>query len=238
MGYDDGVVARRALLLALSFLSSASIAVVACLGDDPVVTPPPATDGGATGRDSAPGVEAGNDSSATDPCTGDGGPAGLAFVTSSAHAGDLGGVAGADKICLDSARDAGLSQNFRAWIADTTTSPVDRIVTPAPLRPVRLVSAGGPQVVACATRLTLGGIDAPINQTETGATLASNESVWTGTGNKGEIHTDGEHCDGFTSKSSSLRGRIGSTSATNGQWTNAEPAPCDKLRRLFCFEVP
>ena len=48
------------------------------------------------------------------------------FVTSTRHDGDLGGLEGADDICQELSRVAGLSGSFKAWLSDDSDSPSSR----------------------------------------------------------------------------------------------------------------
>src|SRR5439155_14460607 len=50
------------------------------------------------------------------------------FVSSANFTGDLGGLHGADGICSSAAGTAGLTGRFIAWMSDTTTNAIDRVM--------------------------------------------------------------------------------------------------------------
>src|SRR5690349_1441788 len=73
----------------------------------------------------AASVEAGEDAAAM----ADAGPPlhNVAFLTSSRHDGDLGGLAGADATCQTLAEGAGLPGRFVALLSDADQSAIDRL---------------------------------------------------------------------------------------------------------------
>jgi hypothetical protein len=159
----------------------------------------------------------------------------LVFVTSSPHTGNLGGLTGADAICQARADEAGLPGDYLAWLSDLTGSPNSRFVRATV--PYRLVS--GTIVADNYADLADGSLDAPINITETGATVPAGTQAWTDTGPNDEIFGLAPCCQNWQSASPTLAGRAGDTGATNVGWTtfiNVECAAPDVGRRLYCFQ--
>ena len=162
------------------------------------------------------------------------------FVTAGAYQGDLGGLAGADAICQQSAEGAELpGTDWTAWLSDGTTNAVDRI----PDGQYRLLN--GTVVANSKADLTDGMLEAPINLNEYGQAQAV--FVWSATNLDGT--GTGNTCNDWTDNSSEQGGcpdpgdpncgSVGSTSATNGEWTklNAAPFQCSAQYNLYCFGV-
>jgi hypothetical protein len=96
----------------------------------------------------------------------------LVFVSSQRHAGDFGGVIGADSFCQNLASIAGLSGTFKAWLSESTyvSSPVGRFIQSS--IPYTLVD--GTTIANDWSDLTDGSIQNPINIDEYGnASIAS-----------------------------------------------------------------
>lgn len=58
---------------------------------------------------------------------GEEGPFNYAFLSSTKHTGDLGGLTGADTLCNDLATAAGLPGTYVAWLSDSNTDAKDRL---------------------------------------------------------------------------------------------------------------
>lgn len=56
------------------------------------------------------------------------GPSSIVFVTSQTFDGNLGGLTGADAKCQTLAEAAGLGGLYKAWLSDSTGSPITRFV--------------------------------------------------------------------------------------------------------------
>jgi hypothetical protein len=160
------------------------------------------------------------------------------FVTQTAYQGDLGGLAGADAICQQRAEAAGLpGTDWTAWLSDDTTNARNRI----PRGEYRRVD--GTLVASNRADLFDGELAAPINLNEYGQTQAS--FAWTATNLDGT--GTGNTCNNWTDASSEQGGcpdpgdpkcgSVGSTSATNAEWTklNAAPFQCSAQYNLYCF---
>jgi len=160
------------------------------------------------------------------------------FVTSTTHDGDFGGVRGADAFCQAHADAAELNGHYVAWLSTgVEVTRARRRIENAPA-PYRLVD--GTTVAINFDALISGSIDETINIDETGAEQNDTGNVWTGTApdGTGVNGTDANvRCAQWTSNSSANGGRVGSTDATNNNWTNTgNNATCDQQRRVYCVE--
>ena len=162
------------------------------------------------------------------------------FVTQTAYQGDLGGLDGADAICQQRAEAAGLTgTNWKAWLSDNDAPATDRI----PDGQYRLVD--GTLVADNKTDLTDGLLKAPINlneydQAQSGLVWTATNSDGTGTGNTCNNWTDASSQQGGCPDPEDPNcGSVGSTSATNDEWTklNAAPFQCSAQYNLYCFGV-
>ena len=148
----------------------------------------------------------------------DGGPVGkLAFVTSTASAGALGGLAGADETCVNLASAAGLPGEFLAWLADDTASPLTRFVQSAG----PYLRTDGVRIADDWADLTDGTLLAPLNRDQTGAEVTG--GVWTWTG-----------CDSWNSTAG--QGNFGRSYTEDSNWEFADTDACDYPRSLYCFK--
>ena len=162
------------------------------------------------------------------------------FVTQTTYQGDLGGL-DPDAICEERAEAAGLpGTDWTAWLSYNTEDAIDRI----PAGQYRLVD--GITVVADNKNdLTDGTLKALITLNEYGQPQSG--IVWTATNSDGT--GTGNTCNDWTDASSEQGGcpdpgdpncgSVGSTSATNAEWTklNAAPFQCNAQYSLYCFGV-
>ena len=156
-----------------------------------------------------------------------------AFVTDGRWLGDLGGVAGADSKCQAEAEDASLGGSWLAWIADATTSPVERFARAA----AGYVRLDG-QVLSTSWSDTVdGNLAAPLSYTPTGVTLTGS-SAWTGVFADGARGPGGGDCAGWTSsESGGVGGAAGLVDESDGLWTIWANQPCHLVpSSLYCFE--
>lgn len=165
----------------------------------------------------------------------------IVFITSTVGNGNLStwleatrtssGIAAGDTICKARATSAGLSNasNFKAWLSDSTTDAIDRIVSDGPwFRP------DGEKVADNKADLTNGNINAVISQTETGEYLSTN--VWTGTGRDGLLSIGANTCEGWTSSVDINSGAIGDSASFDGRWSYTSDSLCSNSHSLYCFE--
>jgi hypothetical protein len=169
-------------------------------------------------------------------------PAALVFVTSEVGNSDLGswpeapgaavGIAAGDEICRNLAAVSGVPapESFVAWLSDGTTDARDRLtLTNAVYR--RL---DGYAVAANRADLIDGANTNSIHLDETGTYLNANTLVHTATDGDGTGNED--HCDGWTSASSSVFHRGGNASWTRDDgWTDNSSGYCHLTSRLYCF---
>ena len=166
---------------------------------------------------------------------GNGGPC-LVFVTSTGHDGNFGGLHGADAICQDFATKAGLPGTFKAWLSDTTQSPVTRFTRNA--NPYRLVD--GTKIADGWSDLTSGNIDHPIDVMATGERLSAYVLAATHTKPNGQAQDGTNDCAGWTSGSRSAEADLGLADVTNAAWTSAGHLECGPSPQylLYCFQQP
>jgi hypothetical protein len=185
--------------------------------DVPVTTP------------SGPGAPPGNTTPGnTGGTPGPGGPL-KAFVTSTLTQGKaLGGVTGADAICNNTAKAAGLAGNYVAWISASNANAVDRVKSNGPWKLV-----DGTQIAASKADFTRGGLAAAFRKDEKGAVPPVElDFVWTGTGPNGTVAD--ATCADWSANGTS--GKVGEAERTDNRWTLAQDLDCTEARRLYCLE--
>lgn len=170
----------------------------------------------------------------------------IVFLTSKKYDGDLGGLAGADKLCRDLAStfDAARAASYRAWLSDATESPQARFGHGPEFDDVPYVLRSGVQIAANFTALATDGPWPGIDLTDDDQVLTL-ERVWTNTGVDGHALSDLDHCNGWTSTAGVARFGFNWLPAMSpdlakwlefGQWTNGDTISCQKQFRLYCFE--
>jgi len=166
------------------------------------------------------------------PACGAGGPCRV-FVSSTLYDGNLGGLDGADAKCQGLANAAGLPGIYKAWLSDSTNSPVSRFVPSS--GPYRLVN--GTTIAANFTDLTDGTLLAPITVTETGGGVGTTDIwTWTNTRSNGSREsTLNEHCANWSMNTAGT-GTAGRVTNSDDLWTYYGPAVCWDDFRLYCFQ--
>jgi cysteine-rich repeat protein len=163
----------------------------------------------------------------------------LVFVTAEMYPGKLGGIVGADQICMTAAMSAGLPVNFKAWISDGSagSGPRERFDS---------VGFGGWYKLTNGKPLAHGweGLGSPwffllrpINVTEYGATVVVKESsayAWSNTDFAGDSAVS-DDCGSWLSMVG--MGRVGLFSTTGPNWKTSAEHPCGLMARLYCFQV-
>ena len=182
----------------------------------------------------------------------------IVFLTRGTYSGALGGLAGADAKCKDSAQKAGLdnAQSFRAWLSDADESPLTRFAYGPKFAGLPYVMRSGDKFAASFEDL-IAGIAAPgagifideqgdLVQDDMGGLLA-----WTNTTGAGKVNGMDHHCDSWTSEAA--LGHLGKPHHPKpediqdqvfwydwwikGQWTDYMDAQkCKFPRHLLCFE--
>jgi hypothetical protein len=166
------------------------------------------------------------------------------FVTSQTFVGgELGGLDGADEICTKLAIAGGVPGTFRAWLSDSTGSPV-----------TRFSREGGPYVLLSGdvvadnwNELTLGVAQVPIEITEQhdtppGATGGCpGPAVWSNTAPTGAIVNADLSCGDWSDPMG--RGSVWGSATSRDNWSDdcsnfdVDPAlACGSRAALFCFE--
>lgn len=161
------------------------------------------------------------------------------FISSTTHPGGFpGGVTGADEFCQERAEAAGLPGRFVAWLStgDSKTQARKRLENSEV--PYQLVD--GTVVATGFEDLVDGTLAAPINLDEFGVTRNVTNGVWTGTAADGTgagTFNGSARCNKWVSSSSGNSGRVGTSSATNNNWTNTgNNVNCDQPLRVYCFQ--
>jgi hypothetical protein len=169
----------------------------------------------------------------------------IAFVTSTKHTGNLGGLVGADAICNMRAQAAGLPGTYMAWISTNLGTPNSRFLKST----VPYVSTGFAIVADNWTDLADGSLDTPIQFTESGAASVAGpncifnggdnfRTARTGTFSNGLIATN--TCSNFTSGTNGFTANVGVTTSNAGRWSNTTCSnglpTCDVTMPVYCFQ--
>ena len=153
----------------------------------------------------------------------------IAFVTSTTHTGNLGGVVGADTICQSRAAAAGLSGSYYAWISSTTINAASRFGTSR-----GWVRLDGKPFADTVADLTAGKIFYPLRLNESGVDVMGDATVFTGTQANGTLFS-GQSCTDWTSNSAGVPVAGGLTGAGAPSWTIAATFPCNASQHLYCL---
>jgi cysteine-rich repeat protein len=162
----------------------------------------------------------------------------LAFATSSLHAGDLGGLAGADAICNMLAQNASLPGTYMAWLSTGVDSPSTRFVQSA----VPYVLPDGNQVADDWADLIDGSLDFAVARTETGAMSVDTAAMCGGSARLARTGTTEfgtaapGTCVDYSSSLASDVGLAGRSASNMAQWSNCGDIGCDVLLPIYCFQ--
>ena len=157
----------------------------------------------------------------------------LVFVTSKRYDGDLGGVKGANEICQNHAKSAGLPGEYKAWISSSTEqSPIqnfNKSTRPYTLKDTTVVANNWED-------FTSGQLLAAIGFDENGLYVGFTTRVWTGTTPQGE-NLGKENCKGWQSNEVSESGWVGIVSRFwTSEWSVEMTTSCDEGRNLYCIQ--
>ena len=158
------------------------------------------------------------------------------FVTDTDYfqEGDFGGLDAADQICQSNAdaTPALAGGTYRAWLSTSTASPRTRFNHAASSGPFQQLND---EVIAddWADLISGNGLLNFFEIKADGFDVSS--SPWTNTTATGHS-AGGPDCNGWTSSAPGDVGRVGSTLATNGGWTDNTTLPCNTVTRFFCIE--
>ena len=153
----------------------------------------------------------------------------LAFITSTFHAGDLGGLAGADAVCNQAAADAGLPGVYAAWLSTETTDARDRFDGAS-----GWVRPDGLPFAASVAGLISGRILYPPRIDQTGAD--QQRSLWTATAADGTYDGSGD-CGGWTSAEQVDVAMAGTSMGGMAQFTSTVTLPCSFFTSLLCLGI-
>jgi len=173
----------------------------------------------------------------------------VAFVTSAEFSGDLGGLAGADAICVAAAAAAKLDNagSFLAYLGDGAAAPATRFVDGLADKGFPYARRDGQKLANDLDDVFATGLRVPLVITELGTVLPPEQYAWTGV----DIHGQpgGAHCEAWGTNYLKYSGRVGQISpATDsdadifawqlgGDWVDYSSTPCaPKTMHLYCFE--
>lgn len=154
----------------------------------------------------------------------------LVFVTSNTYTGNLGGLSGADEKCQQLADNAKLGGTYKAWLSDNTGSPSTRFNK----YDYYYILINGTIIARSWNDLTDGSILAPID-TDENKNLVT-DYAFSNTNPDGGWGTDWDYeCENWSAAVGSYA-NIGSTTATNDDWTFYNYVGCSRSSHLYCFE--
>jgi hypothetical protein len=162
------------------------------------------------------------------------------FVTSATYGAAFGngantGRVGADLLCNNSAKSAGLTGTFVAWLSNearpglTLTNAADAVTGDGPWYRIDGMKAFNNH--ANLSTIPLVSLDF----TEQGQKLPVTQvqRVWTGTGTGGTLGA--ADCDAWITTGDTVEGQYGDPN-TPAQWTDAGGQSCNNQAHLYCFE--
>jgi hypothetical protein len=145
---------------------------------------------------------------------------------------NLGGLAGADKICQDRARAAYLPGTYMAWLSDSTGSPSTRFTRAT--APYTLLD--GTVVAGGWAGLTSGSLQHAITMTEFGGTV-NVWPVWTNTLVTGVQDLSHTSCTNWSTDIYPALASVGSVQQASNAWTDDYAMYCASgPAKLYCFQ--
>jgi hypothetical protein len=160
------------------------------------------------------------------------GTAGLyAFVTSTQHTGNLGGLAGADAICQQRATDGGLPGTYVALLSDSTTSAISRLTGSRGWQ-----RTDGAPIADLPDQLIDRRAWNPIAYDESGHDVRdAGRETWTGSLGNGTSAP--AHCSDWMTADASHMAHYGWADAGGAAALDVLDDTCDQTLRLYCFET-
>ena len=168
----------------------------------------------------------------------------LAFVTSTKHDGNLGGLSGADAICQARAVDgdlpgAAVPGTYKAWLSDTTGSPSTRFrCTQVSCSSQGYKRVDNEPIASDWSTLTDGTLEHAISVTETNDAVLAN-GVWTHTTIAGTQSPFINNCTDWSNNGDNPGNRsafFGDVLAKDSTWTEAGSVFCGVEHYLYCFQ--
>ena len=158
----------------------------------------------------------------------------IVFVTSTAHSASLGGLAGADNLCMTRAQAAGLPGTYRAWLSTATVGAKDRLGNASGwIRP------DGKPVLNRVEDIASNRLLYPPRLDELGNDVGA-VNVRTGTGPYGKQLDEPNltTCGDFTSAVDDGKAiHMGRSSANSWLFTYWSAIGCSSEERLYCFGI-
>jgi len=156
----------------------------------------------------------------------------LLFTTSSSYTGDLGGLAGADAKCAQSASGAGLGGTFVALLSDASTNAIDRV---SDVGPWNLTNGK----VAFKTRADIATVPVTaLGINEHAADVGLPTCAWTGS--KAGAKLAPELCMSWTLGTADMVGKTGNTNTIDNRWiegvNDCGNKICNTAQHLYCIE--
>ena len=159
-----------------------------------------------------------------------------AFVTSNNFDANMGGLAGADKICNTAAQGGGLPGTYVAMLSTSTVAAKTRLGSARGwIRTDGLPIADTPQSLFTDDKMYY-----PIGTTELGTAAQRFDDPFTGSGNDGTYATISgppSTCNDWTSDNAALSAACGSISFASDGWLGSCGGECDGHYPVFCFET-
>jgi hypothetical protein len=154
------------------------------------------------------------------------------FVTSNEFNGAMGGLAGADELCMTAARAGNKGGTWKAWLSSSTEAAIDRMTVDGPwyqeIAGGSLTKTFNNKANFTTTPLaTLG-----VNEQGVAMSNAADARHWTGTLSSGKASA--ENCVNWTNGTSANGGSIGN-GYSSWSFVN-ESASCSYQYALVCFE--
>jgi hypothetical protein len=162
-------------------------------------------------------------------------PPNILFVTSTTHDGNLGGLVGADNICMTRAQAGGLSGTYRAWLSTSTVNARDRLGSAR-----GWVRPDGKPVLNRVEDIAENKLFYPPRLDESGVDLGT-VGVWTDTSAAGVLTTEPNTttCGDFTSATVDPTKFVvvGSSSRGGSLFTTWAGYGCTMEQHLYCFGI-
>ena len=149
-------------------------------------------------------------------------------MSSTLTTGNIGGLAGADALCNNAAKAAGLPGTYTAWLSTTAVNAVDRIKADGPWQLVN-----GTEIAKTKADLVKGSLAQRFDKDEKGNTPPPDEDrVWTATGPNGTFSAG--DCNGWGGTGGN--GLVGEAEQTDGDWTALTNEDCTEVNRVYCLQ--
>lgn len=223
---------RSVAVFVFASISLSAVALIACVGDDPVLASSPSNDAGvdaATSLDSGvvetpPSEDAGVDAETANPY--------WVFMTSDKYDGiQVKGLAGADSYCQNIADAHRFPGSYKAWLSDSSTIRSARFRGKGPWKLI-----DGTTVFSDLDHMREGVPLVPVDRTVDNSS-SDTSSFWSGTAlpDAGVVN-----CNNWTNNLPTSKGESGDAHFTDGaksDWDAREASPCSDTKHLLCLRA-